>query len=184
MNSQENPKLLETYLKEYDSLKEEQRHRIGFRDNMLYVTLGAVGAVCAFALADPAHYFALLVVPWICVVLGWTYLVNDQKVSAIGEYIRVTIEPRIKEETKASVERVFGWEEAHRADPWRYKRKALQLVVDELAFVASGLVILATFVAWSPSLSPMTIVFVSVEAFVLIALGVLVYLHADLRVGA
>lgn len=32
--------ILEIFFKEYDNLKSEQAQRIGFRDNLLYVTLG------------------------------------------------------------------------------------------------------------------------------------------------
>ncbi|NJK28616.1 MAG: hypothetical protein HC925_09725 [Coleofasciculaceae cyanobacterium SM2_3_26] len=71
--------LLQIYLQEYTSLKAEQTQRIGFRDNLLYVTLGAFGGILSFAVSNPANYFALLVLPWICLILGWTYLVMMKK---------------------------------------------------------------------------------------------------------
>ena len=42
-------------LAEYTSLKAEQTAGIGFRDNLLYVTLAMVGALCAWALGNPAY---------------------------------------------------------------------------------------------------------------------------------
>ncbi len=78
---------LNVYLQEYSALKEEQKSRIGFRDNLLYVNLAAVGAIFSFALNKPDNKYALLVLPLVSVILGWTYLVNDQKNSAIGQYI-------------------------------------------------------------------------------------------------
>jgi len=55
--------ILEIFFKEYDKLKSEQAQRIGFRDNLLYVTLGLFGTVVSFAVSNPANYYALLVVP-------------------------------------------------------------------------------------------------------------------------
>jgi hypothetical protein len=63
--------VLEIFLKEYDKLKSEQAQR-GFRDNPLYVTLGLFGTIVSFAVSNPTNYHALLVVPWVCLILGWT----------------------------------------------------------------------------------------------------------------
>jgi hypothetical protein len=68
--------ILEIFLKEYDKLKSEQAQRIGFRDNLLYVTLGIFGTVVSFAVSNSANYSALLVIPWVCLILGWTYVMN------------------------------------------------------------------------------------------------------------
>ncbi|MEV3875236.1 hypothetical protein [Streptomyces sp. NPDC049906] len=52
-------------LAEYDRIKEEQKARIGFRDNLLYVTLTASTAVLAIAVQSK-HHQLLLVLPVIC----------------------------------------------------------------------------------------------------------------------
>jgi hypothetical protein len=91
--------IFQVYLQEYEKLKSEQTQRIGFRDNLIYVTLGVFGTVITFAVSSKANYYALLIVPWVCLILGWTYLVNDEKISAIGKYIRLTLAERIKEQT-------------------------------------------------------------------------------------
>jgi hypothetical protein len=52
--------MLEVYLQEYEKLKDEQTQRIGFRDNLLYVTLGVFGAVISFAVSSKSNYYALL----------------------------------------------------------------------------------------------------------------------------
>lgn len=62
--------ILEIFFKEYDKLKSEQAQRIGFRDNLLYVTLGVFGAVVSIAVSNPSNYYALLVVPWVCLILS------------------------------------------------------------------------------------------------------------------
>ena len=138
--------ILEIFLKEYDKLKSEQTQRIGFRDNLLYVTLGVFGAVISFAVSSPANYYALLVIPWVSLILGWTYLVNDEKISAIGRYIRLTLVEKIKEKTNyPDIESIFGWKIAHRSDDRRKRRKIEQLIVDEITFVLSGIIALIAF---------------------------------------
>jgi hypothetical protein len=120
-------------LAEYAALKAEQLARIGTRDNLLYATLAAIGGVLAAALTarQPA---CLLLVPPACVILGWTYLVNDLKISAIREYIRADLTTAL-----ASVADVpaFGWERAHLADPLYAARRAGHLAVDLLTFAAA-----------------------------------------------
>ncbi|KPI29669.1 hypothetical protein ACWGA9_07270 [Streptomyces sp. NPDC054950] len=118
-------------LAEYQTVKDEQKARIGFRDNLLYVTLAVVAAVIAAA-AQAERTSMLLALPPVCVVLGWTYLVNDEKISAVGRYVRQELAPRLAE--LAGTEAVFRWETYHRADPGRISRKIAQCVVDLLAF--------------------------------------------------
>jgi len=84
---------LDIHLHEYEKCKVEQMVRISFRDNLVYATLAAYGAIVAFAAKD--NHLALLVLPWVSIVLGWGYLVNDEKVSAIGRYIRIDLTNRI-----------------------------------------------------------------------------------------
>lgn len=57
-------------------LKEEQKSRIGFRDNLIYVNLVAVGGILSFALSQLENKHGLLIVPVVCLILGWTYLGN------------------------------------------------------------------------------------------------------------
>jgi hypothetical protein len=176
--------ILEVWLAEYDKLKMEQAQRIGFRDNLLYVTLGLFGTVISFGLSNAANYYALLVIPWVCVILGWTYVINDEKISAIGRYIRYKLVDKVKEHTGyQDLETLFGWEIAHRDDKHRKRRKIEQLIVDEIAFVASGLIALGAFWFLVPS-PPIGVTILSwVELLLLIALGVEIYIYADLRKG-
>lgn len=176
--------ILEIFFKEYDKLKSEQAQRIGFRDNLLYVTLALFSTVIPFALSNPTNYYALLVIPWVCLILGWTYIVNDQKISAIGHYIRYKLVDKIKEQTGYSdLETLFGWEIAHRNDPRRKRRKIQQLMIDEITFVVSGLVALVAFWYLVPS-RPIGITLLSwIEWLLLIALGVETLIYADLGKG-
>jgi hypothetical protein len=175
---------LEVLLAEYNCLKAEQAQRIGFRDNLLYVTLGVFGAVVSFAVSNPSNYYALLVIPWVCLILGWTYVVNDEKISSIGRYIRYKLVDKVKEHTGyGDLETLFGWEIAHRSDRHRMRRKIQQLVVDEITFVASGMIALGAFwfLAANPPVGVMILSWV--ELLLLIALGVETFIYADLGEG-
>ncbi|KUN27285.1 hypothetical protein AQJ23_11130 [Streptomyces antibioticus] len=132
-------------LVEYQSLKDEQKARIGFRDNLLYVTLAVVAAVIAAAV-QAKQASMLLALPPVCVVLGWTYLVNDDKISAIGRYVREDLGPRLAglAQPGGGFE-AFAWEAGHRGDPRRRSRKAIQMVVDLTAFCVVPLASLVVF---------------------------------------
>lgn len=176
--------ILEIFFKEYDKLKSEQAQRIGFRDNLLYVTLGLFGTVVSFAVSNPSNYYALLIVPWVCLILGWTYVVNDEKISAISRYIRYKLVDKVKEHTGyADLETLFGWEIAHRDDKHRKRRKIQQLIVDEITFVFSGVIALAAFWFLVPK-PPIGVTILSwVEFILLIVLGVETFIYADLAKG-
>lgn len=176
--------LLEVYLKEYDKLKTEQTARIGFRDNLLYVTLGLFGAVFSFAFSQTTHYYALLVLPWICLILGWTYLVNDEKISALGKYIRKNLAEIVKNQPGiADVESIFGWEIVHRSDERRKRRKIEQLVIDEITFVFSGTASIAAFWLLVPQAHLLIQLLSWVELGLLVILGVEMVIYADLAKG-
>lgn len=120
-------------LAEYQQLKTEQVARIGFRDNLIYVTLVAIAGT--LTLTHSAHSRGyLLLAPAVAFVLGWTYLANDHMITAIGRYVR--------EHPALSAMR---WETDHPADRRRASRKTIQLTVDLTAFCGSALAALAAF---------------------------------------
>ncbi len=145
---------LELLRSEYEQIKLEQGQRIGFRDNMIFVHLVAFGGVASWVLTNldkPYVPQALLIIPWVCLVLGWTYLVNDHAVLRIGKYIRQVLEKRALEfrsgnaveyteddNVRRTISDVFGWEPFHRMDKRRHWRKRFQFIVDALTFVAPG----------------------------------------------
>lgn len=163
-------------LTEYQTIKDEQKTRIGFRDNLLYVTLTVVAAVIAAA-AQARQTAMLLALPPVCVVLGWTYLVNDQKISAIGAYVREELGPRLAEAARVRDSEIFRWEVAHRGDARRVSRKAAQCVVDLLAFCVVPLSALTVY--WvGDDVSPGLAVLSVLEAVSLAALGVYIVQYA------
>lgn len=176
--------LLDVYLREFDKLKSEQIARIGFRDNLIYVTIVAVGGILSFALTSLPNYNALLLVPWATLILGWTYLVNDEKISAIGKYIRLTLVEKIRENIgKIDVEILFGWEIAHRSDSRRVRRKIEQLFIDEITFVFSGFIGLILFWLLSPNSHLIAQIASVIEFLLLIILGLEIAIYADLTKG-
>lgn len=166
-------------LVEYERIKEEQKVRIGFRDNLIYVTLASIAGVIAVTLNARSQLNLLLLLPPVSVLLGWTYLVNDEKVSAAGRYIRAEISPRLSGMIDGD-EIFFGWEKIHRADRRRRVRKVLQLGVDLTAFCVSSLSALVVF--WI--CGPRTVLFMVislVELVAVIVLSIQIALYADLR---
>jgi hypothetical protein len=172
---------IDIHLAEYEKCKVEQMARIAFRDNLVYATLAAYGAIVAFAAKD--NHLALLVLPWASIVLGWGYLVNDQKVSAIGRYIRIDLTSRISALVGTKPEDLFRWEIAHRSDPRRFERKLVQLVIDLITFVFSGFAALGAFWVLDPGSQCLFKAIVVVEALLLLGLGIEILTYADLKSG-
>jgi hypothetical protein len=185
--------LLKALFTEYERLKQEQAQRIGFRDNLLYVTLGLFGVLVSSAAAKDSNYYTLLVIPWVSLILGWTYLVNDQKISAIGQYIREELDEKIQKNTIPSnialesesiaPEEVmfFGWESRHHQDRHRARRKLEQLIVDELTFPLSGIGAVVAFLMLVPIRPCEIAVLCSTEVLLLTALSIEIFTYA--RIG-
>lgn len=132
---------LEVLLAEYKALKDEQRSRIDRREHLVYLTLTAIAAALATASRLPE---ALLLLPLVTVILGWTHLVCDQKISAAGQYLREHLSLRLSALVGAAV---LGWESAHRGDPRRRQRKRLQLAADLATFPGPAMVALGVYLA-------------------------------------
>ncbi|MFF3686906.1 hypothetical protein [Streptomyces sp. NPDC002187] len=166
---------------EYERIKDEQRARIGFRDNLLYATLASMAAVIAAALQGDRRLELLLLLPPVSVVLGWTYLVNDDKISAIGRYVRDELRPRLVALTDGRGDAcVFGWEIAHRNDRRRTSRKWLQLAVDLLAFCLAPVAAVVVFWTVGPVGAPLLAVSLA-ELVVIAVLGWQIVLYADVK---
>ncbi|MFF4492816.1 hypothetical protein [Streptomyces sp. NPDC001546] len=155
-------------LAEYDCLKEEQKTRIGFRDNLLYFTLAAAAAVVAVTVQSGEPRL-LLAVPAICLILGWTYLANDEKITAIGCYVSSQLGPRLAELVSARGA-VFGWEVYHRSVAGRTVRKRLQTAVDLFTYLVLPMVCTTAF--WcSPTAQPLLLLSSFLQTLALAVLG-------------
>jgi hypothetical protein len=165
-------------LVEYERIKEEQKTRIGFRDNLVYATFASMAGIIAATVSSSTRAYLLLLPP-VSVVLGWTYLVNDEKISSIGRYIRAELAPRLTALISDQA-LVFGWETAHRSDYHRVSRKYLQLAVDLLTFCGAPFV--AVVVYWSQRSDSDVLMTLSVVELVAVAvLGAQMVTYADLR---
>ena len=148
----------ELALAEYQQIKTEQVARIGFRDNLMYVTLVAIAGT--LTITHSAHSRGhLLLVPAAAFVLGWTYLANDHMMTAIGRYVRE--HPALPG---------MRWETDHPADKRRASRKTIQLAVDLATFCGSGLAALTAFCLAPDPQSALLVLASVIEA---IAVGVL-----------
>lgn len=153
----------EFYFKEYEKLKDEQHKRIAFRDQMIYVTLGVIGAVFSFALENPEYNYALLVLPFISIVLGWTYLANDEKISSIGKYLIEKLIPKIGKDLDT-------WEDNLKTDKSRKARKWIQLFVDLAIFCFSGLISILSFFLVRENISTSLWILIGAEIIFLVFL--------------
>jgi hypothetical protein len=162
---------------EYEQLKVEQTQRISTRDNLMYASLAAVAGVFAVAYQAQSIDLILLLPPG-CVILGWTYLANDEKISAIGRYIRLDLGPRLSQLVD-SPQPIFGWEHAHRSDRRRRSRKICQLGVDLLTFCAPGLIAIGARLMSAGS-SITTAVIAAIEMTLVLILGTQITVNADL----
>lgn len=165
------------YIKEYEKLKDEQHKRIEFRDQMIYLNLGAVGAVYSFVLENHIANTGLLVLPFICFVLGWTYLANDEKISSIGLYLRDILLPII---SKAEEGKLSNWEEFLQKDIKRIERKRIQLLVDLLTFCIPGLLAIVFFYTQEEHITKFVYLILFIELFIVVFLGIQFVKYSDI----
>lgn len=187
--SQNKSSVLDVYLQEYDKLKDEQTSRIGFRDNLLYINLATIGAVLSFIFSkessgDIPKYVALLVVPWISSILGWTYLINDDKISALGDYFKESLSINIKAEisevlSETAEDLLLGWEKFNKASKRRTRRKIQQLIIDEFAFVAPAFLSVISYFSITPSVPPMVQGLCWIELIISGFLGIEIFLYSE-----
>jgi len=159
---------------EYEKLKDEQHKRVEFRDQMIYITLGAIGAVFSYALQKPEAEIALLVLPFVCLIMGWTYLTNDYKISQMGAYIRKKLIPEILKDPNLTEDTQINWEIFNRTHNRRKRHKLLQLVVDITIFGISGVVSVMTFIVLHSELNFYHLILISLE---FLALFYLIFLY-------
>lgn len=157
------------YFKEYEKLKDEQKARISFRDQMIYISLGVIGATFSFTLQYNNYLIILLILPFICFILGWTYLINDIKISEIGNYIQNKLIPNMIM-TEASP--IDSWENFHKKAPLRLKIKIIQLIIDISMFCGSAFISIILYFTLN-DISTISIIISSIEIILIIFLSYL-----------
>ena len=171
---------LDLHRTEYTELKDEQRTRMAIRDNLGYATWAGIGLVLAAGrLPGPAASPTLwLALPVVVVVLGWTRVQNDLKITRIAQYIRGDLAPRV---SALAGEPVFGWETAHRAAGTRRQlRMVCQLVADLTLYTAVPLTALIAYWVTAPTAWPWLTVSV-LETIACTGLAAVITLHSDVR---
>jgi hypothetical protein len=167
--------LVDVLLTEYERLKEEQIHRISVRDNLIYANLLALAGVLAATIQIKSADILLLLPP-VSLVLGWTYVANDEKISAVGRYINSELALRLGRTFDAPV---FQWEIAHRSDSRRLSRKISQLTINIVTFVVPGLVAVAYLLGSNGRPALLVVAVAELAAIGLLAVQIVVY--ADIR---
>ena len=175
--------LLNIYLSEFEKLKQEQIQRIGFRDNLIYANLIAITGIVSIVADNNARMPVLLALPLICLTLGWTYLMNDEKISAMGLYIRTTFSDKLRVLIKDKDSILFGWEIENRSDKKRISRKIIQFIIDEIVFVLPGVIALLIFWFDAASNSISLRWIAAVELLFLLFLGIQILSYADFKKG-
>src|SRR5690242_2433618 len=72
---------------EYRTLKAEQLERIKQRDNFLNLNIVAIGVISSVAIQGSRRDVIWLLIPWVTFILGWVYLSNDDKITAIAQHL-------------------------------------------------------------------------------------------------
>lgn len=160
-------------LTEYQALKAESTERIKQRDSFINLNLIAIAAIISFSI-EPSRLFALLAVPWVAMSFGWSYLANDEKVSALAKYTRYWLGPRLGDE-------FFAWERsAKRSTNIRRTHKWVQLIADLFLFVLPAVVAPVIFLQATRQDSPSTfwLILAASEIMLAIGLGVLFVVHS------
>ena len=159
----------ELHALEYERLKEEQVRRIGFRDNLIYVAVTAMAAIFGFAIQDKDRVHLLLAVCPASVVLGWTYLANDQKITAIGAYVHASLRADLAAAAGVPEDRVLKWE-AGFGDTRRRRRKAIQLAIDLITFCIPPVAALISYLLIVDA-TGWAVAAICLEALLTVALG-------------
>lgn len=178
-----NIKQIDILLHEYEALKKEQLQRIQLRDYIIYLLIVTTGIVVSVFSRVPNSHFALLLIPWFCLLLGWIYLVNDQKISEIGIYIRTILAEKLMILTKEK-DSIFDWELQHKNDSRRKERKILQYFIDLIAFVIPGIIAIVIFLLYEQNQPYTFIDYLAIsEIILLLFMGYQITVYADFTKG-
>jgi hypothetical protein len=124
-------------MKEYQALKDEQLKRIVARDHVIYLNIGAVGLAFSMVIKDGSPE-GLLIVPWICLMMGWLHIINDQKIIDIAKYFIRTLEPNLKKELKLEENQVLEWETFGKTGKKNWPMRWLYFLIKLAAFFLPG----------------------------------------------
>jgi hypothetical protein len=81
-------------LAEYSALQSELDRRVNLQWNVVAFQVTSVGVIASLALSRVADIAVLLVIPWLCYVLGNRYILHDYHIKLISRYIVSTRKSR------------------------------------------------------------------------------------------
>ena len=145
-------------------LKAEQLERIKLRDTFLNLNIVALGLITAIAVQGQRQAAAWLVVPWLMAIMGWAYLSNDDKITAIARHLKTTPDAQTT---------ALSWEVSQKGllPPW--VRRVAETVVFLLSFVLPIPVSIALYATASLAAWPLVVVIaVTIEVIVIAGLCV------------
>lgn len=152
-------------LLEYTKLKEEQLHRIGYRESLFYVTLVVIGGVVSAVLSLEGADIALLLLAPVLFILCNSFFSGDVKVSQIGDYVKQSLAPRLGVIEGLPPEEVFHWEHFHRYYRGRFGRKLVQFVSNMMLFPGAAIGALAWYWYRAPTFDELTLMAMAPSAF-------------------
>lgn len=175
--------MINILLEEYKALKSEQLSRIKLRDTLIYISLGIFGAIFSYAMFSEGNgkSIVLLMLPTVSLVLAWTYVVNDEKISHIGKYVRHELSSKLRELTGKDDPIIFGWESYHRSDYKRLTRKTMQVAIDIIVFVLAPVASMYAYYTKNPDSGGLVqvLTYWNIAVIGLICILLLAYDHSE-----
>ena len=136
----------EILLLEYEKLKDEQRTRIGIRENLFYIALIVVGAVFSALLTMTGLDVGYLALTPVLFIISNSYYYNDEVIARMNAYIRENLAPRLAAATGLKAEDIFQWEGYTRGTR-RIRRRLYQFVANLTLYPGASGVSLLFFVS-------------------------------------
>jgi len=169
----------EILLLEYEKLKDEQRARISFRENLFYIALIVVGAVFSALLTTSGLDVGYLALTPVLFIISNAYYNNDEIVGRMNTYIQESLTPRLAVATGLKADELFQWEAYTRRT--RRLRRRLYLFVANLAlYPGASAASLAFFVSRRAELSQAEALGVMICALITALMLIQVLNYADL----
>jgi hypothetical protein len=153
-------------------LKTEQLERIKQRDTFLNLNIVALGVVTAIAVQGQKQAAAWLVVPWLTAIMGWAYLSNDDKVTAIARHLKAT------RDTQAAA---LSWEAGQKGLLPSWVRRLAEVVVFLLSFVLPTPVAITLYATTSLATWPVVVLIVVIFEAMITASLCAIYVLSTIR---
>ena len=170
--------ILQAYFKEYDYLKKEQLQSIGARNHLIFILLILYCGIFSYALGDSSRYYAFLMLPWACFILGWAYFSLQNKIVAIRHYLRDSLSPHITELAGMPSDAPFAEERIYLHKQARWVRKLYEIAINLFLFCIPSIIALGMYLLLPSQTGLMvadTMVIADLVFIVILAVWVVIY---------